>query len=150
ASLGFGGDFTTTQHGLRLIEVGIAAGKLSGEVSFGGDSGLEVLLSRRVSLIKRFLALTFRACSNQLSLYGFLASLGGCNLRLCLINTRQRFRYARILQLALPKILLDAGACSLNCRFGLIHLRPIVIVLQFDQEVALVNLLVVGNIDGAD
>src|SRR4029077_7559067 len=146
ASLGFGGDFTTTQHGLRLVEVGIAAGKLSGEVSFGGDSGLEVLLSRRVSLIKPFLALTFRACSNQLSLYGFLASLGGCNLRVCLINPRQRFGDARILQQAWAKMLLDAGACSLNCRFGLIHLRPVVIVLQFDQEVALVDLLVVRSI----
>src|ERR1700733_7430314 len=149
ASLGFGSDFTTTHRGLRLIEVGITAGRLSGEVSFGGDSRLEVLLGRRVSLIKRFLALTFRACSNQLSLYGFLASLGGCNLRLCLINTRQRFRDARILQLALPKILLDAGACSLNCRFGLIHLSPVVIVLQFEEEIALTYLLVVRHVDCA-
>src|SRR5580692_5492448 len=135
ASLGLGSEFTTTQHGLRLIEIGVTAGKLGGEVSFGGDGGLEVLLGRRVSLIKPFLAFTFRASANQLSLHGCLASLGGCNLCLCLIDAGQCFRDARILQLALAKIFLNAGTRRLNCRFGLIHLRLIVIMLQFDQEI---------------
>src|SRR5580692_5158483 len=142
ASLGLSSEFTTTQHGLRLIEIGVTAGKLGGEASFGGDSGLEVLLGRRVSLIKPFLAFTFRASANQLSLHGCLASLGGCNLCLCLIDAGQCFRDARILQLALAKIFLNAGTRRLNCRFGLIHLRLIVIMLQFDQEIALMDLLV--------
>src|ERR1700733_3038187 len=149
ASLGLGSEFTTTQHGLRLIEISVTAGKLGGEVSFGGDSGLEVLFGRRVSLIKPFLAFTFETSANQLSLHGILASLGGCNLCLCLIDACQRFRDARILQLALAKIFHNAGTRRLNCRFGLIHLRMIVIILQFDQEIAPMHLLVVRPLDCA-
>src|ERR1700733_6029783 len=149
ASLGLGSEFTATQRGLRLIEIGVTAGKLGGEASFGGDSGLEALLGRRVSLIKPFLAFTFRASANQLSLHGCLASLGGCNLCLCLIDAGQCFRDARILQLALAKIFLNAGTRRLNCRFGLIHLRLIVIMLQFDQEIAPMHLLVVRPLDCA-
>jgi len=118
ASLGLDRDFTATQHGLRLIEVRFTAGKLGGNICFAGDSSLEALLGRRVALIKPFLALTFRTRANQFRLNGFLASLCGRDLCLGLINPRQRFRDARILQLALPEISLDAGAGSLNCRFG--------------------------------
>src|SRR6266446_7417021 len=99
-----------------------------------------------MSLIKTFLAFTFRASTNQLSLYSFLASLGGCNLRLCLIDTGHRFSDARILQLPLAKIFLNARTRSRNCGIGLINLRPIVIVLQLDEEIALVDVLVVGYI----
>ena len=149
ASLGLGREFTTTQHGLRLIEIGVTAGKLSGEMSLSGDSGLETLLGRGVTLIKPFLPLTLRERSNQLCLHSFLARLGGCDLCLCLIDARERFRDTRILQLALAKILLNAGTPRLNCGFGLIHLRPVVIILQFDEEIALVYLLVVRHVDGA-
>src|SRR4029077_16238873 len=90
-----------------------------------------------------------RASANQLSLYGVLASFGGCNLCLCLINACQRFRDARILQLALAKIFLNAGARRPNCCFGLIHLRLIVIILQFDEEIALMYLLVVRHVNRA-
>jgi hypothetical protein len=86
---------------------------------------------------------------SQLSLDSFLASFGSRNLRVGLIDTRQRFVDARILQLALPKIFLNAGTRSLNRRFGLIHLGLIVIVLQFDKEIALVYLLVVRHIHRA-
>src|SRR6266851_7178403 len=99
-----------------------------------------------MSLIKTFLAFTFRASTNQLSLYRFLASLGCCNLRLCLIDTGHSFRDARILQLALAKIFLNARTRSRNCGVGLIDLCPIVIVLQLDEEVALVDLLVVSHL----
>src|SRR5258708_6242328 len=100
-------------------------------------------------LIKTFLALTFRASTNHLSLYSFLASFGSCDLRLCLIDTGQRFVYARILQLALAEIFLNPGTRTRNCRSGLIYLGLIVIVLQLDEEVALVNLLVVSHIHRA-
>src|SRR5258708_2052429 len=103
-----------------------------------------------MSLIKTFLAFTFRASTNQLSLYSFLAGLGGCNLRLCLIDTGHRFSDARVLQLPLAKIFLNARTRSRNCGSGLINLRPIVIVLQLDEEVTLVNLLVVSHIHCAD
>src|SRR6266481_97919 len=98
-----------------------------------------------MSLIKTFLALTFRASTNQLSLYSFLASFGCCNLRLCLIDTGHRFSDARILQLPLAKIFLNARTRSRNCGIGLINLGPIVIVLQLDEEVTLMDLLVVGH-----
>src|ERR1700733_231069 len=107
------------------------------------------MLGRRGSLIKPFLAFTFGTSANQLSLYSFLASLGGCNLGLCLIDARERFRDTRILQLALAKILLNAGTRRLNCRFGLTHLRLIVIVLQFDEEIALMYLLVIRHVNCA-
>src|SRR6478672_4761109 len=61
-----------------------------------------------MTLIEPFLPFTFRASTNQLSLYSFPASL--------------------------------------NCGIGLTDLRPIVIALQLHEEVALVNLLVVGHI----
>src|ERR1700686_778331 len=102
-----------------------------------------------MSLIKTFLALTFRPSTNHLSLYSFLASFGCCNLRLCLIDTDHSFSDARILQLPLAKIFLNASTRSRNCSIGLINLCPIVIVLQLDQEVALVLLLVVGHIHRA-
>src|SRR5467141_1048270 len=102
-----------------------------------------------MSLIKTFLAFTFRASSNQLSLYSFLAGLGGCNLRLCLIDTGHRFSDARILQLTLAKIFLNARTRSRNCGVGLIDLCLIVIVLQFDEEIALVYQLVVSHIHRA-
>jgi len=82
-------------------------------------------------------------------LYSFLASFGGRNLRLCVIDTGHRFSDARILQLPLAKIFLYARTRSRNCGIGLINLRPIVIVLQLDEEVALVDLLVVGHIHRA-
>src|SRR3954471_23770294 len=102
-----------------------------------------------MTLIKTFLAFTFRASTNQLSLYSLLASFGGCNLRVCLIDTGYRFSDARILQLPLAEIFLNPGTRSRNCGTGLINLRPIVIVLQLDKEVALVNLLVVSHLHGA-
>ncbi len=95
-----------------------------------------------MGLIKTFLAFTFRASTNQLSLYSFLAGLGGCNLRLCLIDTGHRFSDARVLQLPLPM-------SSRNCGVGLIDLCLIVIVLQFDEEIALVHQLVVSHIHRA-
>src|SRR5258708_3325474 len=98
-----------------------------------------------MSLIKTFLAFKFRASTNQLGLHSFLPSLGCCNLRLCLIDTRQRSVYPRILQLALAEIFLNAATRSLNCRLALIDLGLIVIILQFDEEIALVNLLVVSR-----
>src|SRR5258706_7197145 len=98
-----------------------------------------------MSLIKTFLACAFRATTNQLSLYSFLASLGCCNLSPGLIDTRQRFTDARILQLALAEIFLNSGTRSLNCFFGLIYLGLIVIVLQLDEEIALVHLMVVRH-----
>src|ERR1700674_3514440 len=102
-----------------------------------------------MSLVKTFLAFACRTRTNQFSLYTFLASFGSCNLRLCLIDTRQRFVYARILQLPLAKIFLNARTRSRNCGIGLINLRLIVIVLQLDEEVALVNLLVVSHLHRA-
>src|SRR6266851_1586504 len=102
-----------------------------------------------MSLIKTVLAFTFRASTNQLGLYSFLASFGCCNLRSCLIDTGHRFSDARVLQLPLAKIFLNARTRSRNCGIGLINLRLIVIVLQLDEEVALVDLLVVGHIHRA-
>src|SRR5882672_3124357 len=102
-----------------------------------------------MTLIKTFLALTFRASTNQLSLYSFLASFGCDNLRLCLIDTSQRFCDAYILQLPLAKIFLNARTRGRDCGVGLINLRPIVIVFQLDDVVALVDLLVVRHIHRA-
>jgi hypothetical protein len=90
AALGFGSEFTAVQNGPGLIEISIPAGKLARQVSFRGDGGFEALLSSRLTLIKTFLVFTFRASTNQLSLYSFLASFGCCNLRLCLIDTGRR------------------------------------------------------------
>src|SRR5258707_3905525 len=101
-----------------------------------------------MTLIKTFLAFTFRASTNQLSLYSVLASFGCCNLRLCLIDTGHRFSDARILQLPLAKIFFNARTSSSNCGIGLIKLGLIVIVLQLDEEVALVDLLIVRHIHG--
>ena len=82
-----------------------------------------------MSLIQPFLAFAFGTSANQLGLHGILAGLGGCNLRFCLVDTRERLIDASILQFALAKILGNGGAGGLNCGFGLIHLRLIVIIL---------------------
>src|SRR5258706_1341655 len=102
-----------------------------------------------MSLIKTFLAFTFRASTNQLSLYSFLASFGCCSLRVGLIDPGNGFSDGRVLQLPLPKISLNARTRSRNCGVGLINLGLIVIVLQFDKEVALADLLIVSHIHRA-
>jgi len=61
-----------------------------------------------MSLIQTFLALAFRECANQLGFHGVLPSFSRGNLRLCLIDTGKCFRYARVLQFALPAVIFDA------------------------------------------
>jgi hypothetical protein len=77
-------------------------------------------------------------CRQQYSTARVLGANNSAELRVGLIDTRQRFRDAHILQLALTEIFLNVSTRSRNCGIGLINLRPIVIVLQLDEEVALV------------
>src|SRR5205807_1951435 len=81
--------------------------------------------------------------------YCFFSSFSRGDLRLCLIDTGKRFGYTRVLQLALAKVVFDGGTGSLNCCACLVNLRPVVVVLQFDDEVALVYSLKVGYMNRA-
>src|SRR5258706_13490459 len=100
-----------------------------------------------MSLIQTFLALAFGAGANQLGFCGVLPSFSRGNLRLCLIDTGKRFVYTRVLQLALAAVVFDRRTRSCNCRTGLVNLCPIIVILQFDDQIALVYLLKVFHVN---
>ena len=54
------------------------------------------------------------------------------------------------MQLALPPVVLDRRRCCLDRRACLRYLRLIVVVLQFEEEVALTHLLEVGDLNISD
>src|SRR5882762_10868873 len=149
AALGFGAEFTAEQQGARLIEVGFATGQLRRQALVVRDRRLQLLLRRRMSLIQPLLALAFRVGTNQVRSYCFSTSFGRGDLRLCLIDTGERFRYKRVLQLALPTVVFDGSTGSLNCCAGLVNLCPVIVVLQFDDDLALVYSLKVGYMNRA-
>ncbi len=91
-----------------------------------------------MSLIQPFLALAFGASAYQVGQYSLLASVGCNDLRSCLVDPSQRPSYTCVLQLALANVVFNGGAGGLNCRPGLVNLRLVVVVLQFDEKVALV------------
>src|SRR6266567_8289676 len=124
------------EHGLR-------------EALVVGYGGLHLLLRRRMSLIQPLLALAFRVGTNQVRSYCFFSSFSSGDLRLCLIDTGERFRYTRVLQLALPTVVFDGSTGSLNCCTGLVYLCLVIVVLQFDDKLALVYSLKVGHMNRA-
>src|SRR5580704_9379465 len=102
-----------------------------------------------MSLIQPLLALAFRVGANQVRTYCLPASFSCGDLRLCLIYTGKSFGYPHVLQLALATVVFDSSTGSLNCCAGLVSLCPVIVVLQFDNEVALVYSLKVGHMNRA-
>src|ERR1700722_18456358 len=147
--LGFRSEFTATQHRLSLFEIGVPARELWRQALVIGHRGFHLLLRRRVSLIQPPLALAFRVGANQVRTYCLPTSFSRGDLRLCLIDTGERFGYTRVLQLALPTVVFDGSTGSLNGCAGLVNLCPVIVVLQFDNEVALVYSLKVGHMNRA-
>src|SRR5215469_8528012 len=88
---------------------------------------LECLLGRRMSLIQSLLALAFGAGANQLGFHGLLGGFGRGDLRIGLVDAGKCLGYARVLQLALPAVVLNCGAGSRNCGSGLVNLSSVVI-----------------------
>src|SRR5258708_16154688 len=89
-----------------------------------------------MSLIQALWALALRVGANQVRTYCLPASFSCGDLRLCLIDTGKRFGYTRVLQLALATVVFDGGAACLNCCTGLVNLCPVLVVLQFHNDVA--------------
>src|ERR1700731_256585 len=102
-----------------------------------------------MSLIQTLLALAFGTGTNELGLHRFLAGFGCSDLRFGLINAGKRFGDLGVLQLALATIVFDGGTGSFNGRGGLVNLRAVVVVLQFDNEVTFVHSLIVGHMHRA-
>src|SRR5882724_912403 len=102
-----------------------------------------------MSLIQPLLALAFRVGANQVRSYCFPTSFSRGDLRLCLIDASKRSCYTRILQLALATVVFDGGTGCFNCCSGLVNLCPVIVVLQFDDEVALMYSLKVGYMNRA-
>src|SRR6202162_10748 len=102
-----------------------------------------------MSLIQTLLALAVGPGTNELGLHRFPTGFSRDDLRLGLIDTGERFRYTRVLQIALATVVYDGSTGSLNCRSGLVSLCPVIVVLQFDNEVALVYLLKIGYMNCA-
>ena len=98
-------------------------------------------------LIEVFLALAFGAGVNEIGFYGLLSGLSRRDLRLCLINPGQGLVDSCVLQLALPAIVFDRCPSCLDCRAGLVHLCSVIVILQFDDEIALMDLLIVADVD---
>jgi hypothetical protein len=105
---------------------------------------------RGMSLIQLLLALALRVGANQVRSYCFPTSFSRGDLRLCLIDTGKRFGYPRVLQLALATLVFDGGTGCFNYCTGLVNLCPVVVVLQFHNEVAFVYSLKVGYVDRAN
>src|SRR5712691_8033226 len=102
-----------------------------------------------MSLIQPLLALAFGVGPNQVRSDCFSTSFSRRDLRLCLIDTGERSCYTRILQLALATVVFNSRTGSLNCCTGLVNLRPVVVVLQFDDELALAYSLKIGYMNRA-
>src|ERR1700688_633107 len=102
-----------------------------------------------MSLIQPLLALALGAGTNELGLHRFLAGFGRSDLCLGLIDASKGFGDPRVLQLALATVVYNGSTGSLNCCSGLVNLRPEIVVLQFDNEVALVYSLIVGYMNRA-
>src|SRR5258706_9451533 len=100
-----------------------------------------------MSLIQTFLGLTFGAGPNQFGFCRVLPSFSRGNLGLCLIDAGKRFVYTRVLQLALAAVVFDRRTGSRNCRTGLVNLCPIIVILQFDDQIALAYLLKVFHVN---
>src|SRR5882724_7524023 len=149
AAFGFGSEFTATQHGLSLFEIGVATDELCRETLVIGHRCFHLLLRRRMSLIQTLLALALGVGANQVRAYCIPTSFNCGDLRLCLIDTGKRFGYTRVLQLALATVVFDGGTGCLNCCTGLVSLCPVIVVLQFHNEVAFVYSLKVGYVNRA-
>ena len=114
-----------------------------------GHGGLERLLRRRLSLIQTLLALTFGAGANELGFRGLLAGFSRGDLRFGLVDAGKGFGDPRVLQLTLATVVFDRRTGSRNCRTGLVNLCPIIVILQFDDQIALVYLLKVFDVNRA-
>src|SRR5260370_32648759 len=99
----------STQHRLSLFEIGVAARELCRQALVVGHRGFHLLLRRRMSLIQALLALALGVGPNQVRTYCFPTSFSRRDLRLCLIDTGERFGYTRVLQLALATVVFDGG-----------------------------------------
>src|SRR5882757_202550 len=102
-----------------------------------------------MSLIQALLALAFEVGTNELRLHRLLAGFRRGDLRFGLIDAGKGFGDPRVLQLALATVVYNGGAGSLNCCTGLVTLCPVIVVLQFDNELALVYSLKVGYMNRA-
>src|SRR5260370_330411 len=126
--LGFRSEFTATQHRLSLFEIGVAARELCRQALVVGHRGFHLLLRRRMSLIQALLALALGVGPNQVRTYCFPTSFSRRDLRLCLIDTGERFGYTRVLQLALATLVFDCGTCPPNSCPRLAHFCPGILV----------------------
>src|SRR5277367_7093768 len=102
-----------------------------------------------MSLIQSLLALALGMGTNELSLHRFLASFSRGDLRFGLIDAGERFGDPRVLQLALATVVFDRSTGSRNSRTGLVNLCPIIVVLQFNDQIALVDLLKIFHVNRA-
>src|ERR1700739_3865182 len=103
-----------------------------------------------MTLIKRFLAFAFRAGTGEASLYSLLAGLSCSDLGFGQINSLKRFRNLGVLQFALAKVVVYGGPGRRDGRISLLNLRPVILVLKFDEQVAFVHLLIVRDVYRAD
>src|ERR1700756_5123739 len=98
-----------------------------------------------MSLIKPFLALPFRLGTHQPGFDSVFTGLRRRDLRLSLIDSCKGSLYAGILQLTLPKVVVDSSPGGFHACARLRYLCLIVAVLQFNQEVSFVYLLIIRN-----
>ena len=125
------------------VEVRLSTGELRGEPLGVGDRRLHPLPSRGAGAEERFLTAALGARARHVGLDGLRAGLRGGDLRLRLIDAGEGALNARVLQRALPPVVFERRLRRVNRGGGLRDLRPVVVVLQADQLVALPNLLIV-------
>src|ERR1700750_254586 len=102
-----------------------------------------------MSLIQTLLALPFGAGADDLGFHSLLAGFSRGDLSFGLIDAGKCFGDPGVLQRALAAGGFDGGTGSLNCCAGLVKLRSVVVVLQFDDELSLVYSLKVGYMNRA-
>jgi hypothetical protein len=85
--------------------------------------------------------------TNELGFNSLLASFSRGDLRFGLIDAGKGFGYTRVLQLALATVVFDGSMGSRNSRTGLVNLCPIILILQFDDQIAIVYPLKVFHVN---
>lgn len=132
---GFHGNLVAAQRCLRLLEICFPAGLLCRETLFIGDGRLHLLLGGRLSREERLFASTLFLGSHNVRLNGADPCLGGDDLRFGLIDSRKCSLDARVLQLPLPPVVLNGRFGGFYRRARQRHLRLVVVILKFDQEI---------------